>query len=61
MIYLGGSVATAPEARPCLSTTPPVSASTAERRAAGYGVRMLERAKRRLGVVARRMRKDGRV
>jgi len=31
-----------------------------EARAAGYCVRTLERAKRRLGVVARRVRKDGR-
>jgi len=36
------------------------TASQEEAQAAGYCVRTLERAKRRLGVVARRVRKDGR-
>jgi hypothetical protein len=60
MIHLGRSVATALEARPCSSTTPPVSVLTEEARAAGYCVRTLERAKRRLGVAARPVQKDGR-
>ena len=38
----------------------PAKALQEEARAAGYCVRTLERAKRRLGVVARRVRKDGR-
>ncbi len=37
----------------------PAKALQEEARAAGYCVRTLERAKRRLGVIARRVRKDG--
>ena len=37
----------------------PAKAIQEDARLAGYGVRTLERAKRRVGVVARRVRKDG--